>query len=280
MSKLLLRTALIGITFPILYVLIFLLPYLHHLALNIVVAGISFIGAVEVRSLLAKRSDATLPILTPLLGATLPISAYFVNTGVVAQQFFYSWLTICFILVLLTGIIVGKKEKLLAATQRISYSLLIVIYPGFFLSFIVFITGWQDGSLKLLFFLALVFVNDIMAYIFGKLFGKGLNMAVSPHKTVVGFGAGFAGSLGAAAIFFWLFPGLFIVGLPLLMSFAACIGLMTILGDLIESALKRSAGVKDSGTFMLGRGGILDSLDSLMIGAPVFFFLLPLIASQ
>jgi phosphatidate cytidylyltransferase len=118
--------------------------------------------------------------------------------------------------------------------------------------------------------------------LFGKS-NKGI-VAASPNKSIVGFVAGIASSvaLGVAAAVY--FPDAFranpeIEGIlkakfsPI--SSGIILGLTTgiasTLGDLAESALKRSAGVKDSGNLMLGRGGVLDCIDSLSIAAPVFF---------
>ncbi len=278
MTKLLLRIALLGITLPLLYVLIFLLPHFHHLAFNATVVGVSLIGALEVRGLLREKAKHSVSAPVIILGASLPALAYLITSALLGLELLLAWLAVCFSAVLISAISVSRKAELAGVLQKVAASMLTVVYPGFYLSFIVLMTGWDNAPLKLVFFLSAVFLNDSMAYVFGKIFGRSLNMLVSPRKTLVGFIAGLMASMGVAALFFRLAPGLFSCSLPVLLLFAAGIGVTTILGDLVESALKRSAGVKDSGTIMIGRGGVLDSLDSLMITAPYVFFLLPLLS--
>ena len=99
---------------------------------------------------------------------------------------------------------------------------------------------------------------------------KGIIKA-SPNKSVAGFLGGFAGSVLSGIIGWILFPNLFsgpvfkVVALGIVMAF------VSILGDLVESVLKRSAQIKDSGSIIPGRGGILDSVDSIFFAAPVYY---------
>ena len=88
---------------------------------------------------------------------------------------------------------------------------------------------------------------------------------------MAGFIAGFLSSIIVSWIYYLVLPQLFPTSLAVMLVFGAVMGATTILGDLVESAFKRSAEVKDSGTIMIGRGGFLDSLDSMLISAPVFF---------
>jgi len=110
---------------------------------------------------------------------------------------------------------------------------------------------------------------DIAAYLAGSLIGRRkLAPRISPGKTWEGTMAGFV----AAAIAVW-FVGtqVFSPRLPteFLVTLALAIGPAGLLGDLLESALKRAAGVKDSGTILPGHGGVLDRIDSLLLVAPV-----------
>ena len=103
-----------------------------------------------------------------------------------------------------------------------------------------------------------------LAYIAGMLFGKSSRgfFRVSPNKSIAGFIGGFSGSLAAAIAAYKIAPAVF--GNSFLFACIAGIatGISTIAGDIVESSMKRSAGLKDSGTVMLGRGGVLDSTDS------------------
>ncbi|HUV06889.1 MAG TPA: phosphatidate cytidylyltransferase [Spirochaetia bacterium] len=273
MKKFFLRIALILITFPLLFALLFLLPHLHFLALALFISIATFIGAFEIKNLLEKQTSHRLFLLPPLLGATLPFSAYLMTAGIVSAGFTLKWLSILLTILFLWAIGAHglKKEDLSKLLSKASSSVLVLIYPGFFLSFIVLMTKWQHASYKILFFLCLIFANDMVAYITGKLFGKSRNLIISPNKTTIGFVSGLLSSIGVSVLFFYLLPWLFHTHLAVILLLGFGIGVATILGDLVESAFKRSVDVKDSGTIMMGRGGILDSLDSMLLSAPFFF---------
>ena len=116
--------------------------------------------------------------------------------------------------------------------------------------------------------------NDSMAWLVGVSVGRKRGIvAVSPNKSLAGFLGGLSGSLLAGLISYYLFPNAGIASLISLLFVGLCVGVTVILGDLLESALKRSAGVKDSSSFIPGRGGILDSFDSLFFSAPLFIAL-------
>lgn len=110
-----------------------------------------------------------------------------------------------------------------------------------------------------------IWVNDTMAYITGSLFGKRPLSSVSPKKTWEGTIAGVV-----LAVMIISYGGHALIGLPfrllILISFLATV--MGTFGDLLESKLKRLAGVKDSGSMMPGHGGFLDRFDSLLLATP------------
>lgn len=126
-----------------------------------------------------------------------------------------------------------------------------------------------DGEWKILFLLALVAAADIGAYFSGTQFGKHkLAPAVSPGKSWEGFWGG----LVASVVFALLVRHVFWEQLPLLalLLIAALTMLASVLGDLLESMLKRYRGVKDSGSILPGHGGVLDRFDSISAAAPIF----------
>lgn len=125
----------------------------------------------------------------------------------------------------------------------------------------------------MLFLFILIWINDSMAYVGGKLFGKHkLAPSISPGKSWEGLFSGFLFGWGAAAFFaFKLLPGnpwqWILVALLLLP--------LAVIGDLSESWLKRRAGKKDSGRIMPGHGGILDRFDSFLLSIPpIYYYLL------
>ncbi len=124
------------------------------------------------------------------------------------------------------------------------------------------------GSIILLFIFVCIWLNDTGAYIFGSKFGKRrLFPSVSPKKSWEGFWGGFATVLVGAVVFSQLFSVLSLDWYSALFL-GAIISVASTWGDLFESMLKRSAGVKDSGSIIPGHGGVLDRLDSFMFAAP------------
>ncbi|MGT2667354.1 phosphatidate cytidylyltransferase [Streptococcus rifensis] len=133
----------------------------------------------------------------------------------------------------------------------------------------------QMSSREVLFFaLCLVWVTDSGAYLVGRQFGRRpLALRVSPKKTVEGFLGGIISALIFAGIYLIFFPSVkagysYVVMLLLVAVFSA----FAQFGDLVESALKRHYGVKDSGRVIPGHGGILDRFDSLIFVFPIMHF--------
>jgi phosphatidate cytidylyltransferase len=125
------------------------------------------------------------------------------------------------------------------------------------------------GRRLLLFTVVLVWAGDTAAYFVGKGIGR-WKMApqISPNKTWEGAGANFLGALFVAAVFgYW-------TGIPPahMLAMGAVGSVAGQLGDLFESAWKRSAGVKDSGTILPGHGGMLDRIDALILAAPAVWY--------
>ena len=120
------------------------------------------------------------------------------------------------------------------------------------------------------FFLVLM-GSDTGAYFAGRAFGKHkLAPSISPGKTVEGLIGGLVAAAAFAAVAtFWFFPELpYQISIPLAVVMAA----VGVLGDLAESAMKRSANTKDTATILPGHGGMLDRLDSLLLNAPILYY--------
>jgi phosphatidate cytidylyltransferase len=125
---------------------------------------------------------------------------------------------------------------------------------------------------------ALVWLGDSAAYYVGCLFGRRkMAPAVSPKKTWEGAAAGFLCATGVVAAWsLWLEQRL----APELLLLGALTAVAAQLGDLVESMLKRNAGIKDSGSLLPGHGGMFDRLDALLFAAPVWYFGLLLLTGR
>jgi phosphatidate cytidylyltransferase len=169
----------------------------------------------------------------------------------------------------------SKREELDSLLPRIAASLFSYFYCGILGACLVYIGScFSQHSSPLFIFLLMTAGNDSMAWLIGMSLGRKRGfVAVSPNKSLAGFAGGLAGSLIAALLSYYIFPEAGFSSLAALLFLGLCVGVAVILGDLVESALKRSAGVKDSSSFIPGRGGILDSFDSLLFSAPLFIAL-------
>jgi len=175
------------------------------------------------------------------------------------------------------------SKELRSAIPAVATTLLGLMYVPWLLNFIQKInfffaeTGARDaGTFYVLYFIVVTKFSDIGAYCVGSLIGRHKMIPrISPGKTWEGFGGAIVVSSGASLAFAH-FAGDKLAGmttghaliLGILLSVAA------VVGDLIESIFKREAGVKDSGRFFPGIGGILDLLDSLLFNAPLMYLYL------
>ncbi|WP_288362456.1 phosphatidate cytidylyltransferase [uncultured Spongiibacter sp.] len=134
-----------------------------------------------------------------------------------------------------------------------------------------YLRNLPNGAWLLLMLVALVAIADIGAYFFGRRFGKAkLAPAVSPGKSWAGFWGGLACSVSFMAALWYFWPGGMPVSLPAMLVLAAITSLASVLGDLLESMVKRHRGIKDSSQLLPGHGGVMDRVDSLTAASPVF----------
>lgn len=156
-----------------------------------------------------------------------------------------------------------RPDPVEKAALRIGWMFGAPIYGGMLLSSIALIHRYEDGGSWVLLAMLVAWLSDTLAYFSGKFFGKRkLYPKLSPKKTVEGALGGLMGSvLGALGVSLLLMDALPVhhaVALGLI-----C-GVLGQSGDLFESLIKRSVGVKDSGNLLPGHGGILDRVDALM----------------
>jgi len=157
------------------------------------------------------------------------------------------------------------------AIVDIAVTLLGMFYIGWFFSYFLFIRALTDKGGYLLFLMVTIWAFDVVAYFVGSKFGRHkLFPSVSPKKSIEGAVAGFIFCLIAAGVFGYY------AGFDLTHSIilGAIIGVVAQMSDLVESLIKRDAGVKDSSQLVPGHGGVLDRMDSFILAAPVVYYYL------
>lgn len=269
---------------PILIGVIFFMPVYKNLALNCMFIFFAIVSGIEMGNLLKNKDQRVDVFFYPALATIFPAlevaKIYFPSV----QEYTGAIVILVLLMIMIRQVMVISEHDLDSAIFRVMGLVFTIFYPGFLSSYLIkFIDLELKTGIPLryfyLFFFLLVMLNDGFAYIFGMLLGKITKsqgyILVSPNKSIAGFTGGFIMAM-TTSVFFYYLPktsGLFAdrgIGYAIIMGL--CCGLATIGGDLFESTLKRSANVKDSGNFFMGRGGILDSIDSLIYTAPVFYY--------
>lgn len=135
----------------------------------------------------------------------------------------------------------------------------------------IFLTrGLDNGFIWVLLLFTATWASDTFAYFAGRLFGRNkLAPLLSPKKTIEGAVGGVLGSMATAGIFAQYIQNIALIHLVVL---GLGIGVASLLGDLVESALKRQSNIKDSGQIIPGHGGVLDRFDSLLFTSPLVYY--------
>jgi phosphatidate cytidylyltransferase len=160
--------------------------------------------------------------------------------------------------------------------KNVSVTVFGIVYICFFLSFIMPIRHMTNGLSLILIVLLVTKGGDIGGYLFGRKFGRHKFSSFSPNKTVEGASFALFSSL-MIAIGLNSLPGMRVLPFYLIVPFGLFVGASGIVGDLIESIIKRDMAVKDSSSAIPAFGGLLDILDSLLISIPVAYYFLVII---
>jgi phosphatidate cytidylyltransferase len=214
---------------------------------------------------LAERAGARMPVFAAG-AATLATCA---AAGLPGAPVLAVLLTV---LVGLAALVVGFGRPGPEALTGVTAALFAPLYLGLTLGAFVAVRT-MHGAPAVLLLLLTIMVSDTAQYYTGRAFGRNLLAPeISPKKTIEGASGGLVFGIAAmAAGGYWGLPG---VPLPMLMMLGALVVALGIVGDLFESLLKRSAGVKDASGLIPGHGGMLDRIDSLLFAAPVYYVLL------
>ena len=230
----------------------------------IVVAVVGVLGLYELYSLTAAQRPLRW---AGYLGAILVILlAWGYDPG---ERGVVLGLGLSLLLVAVAGLILPRRDDI---TARMATTLLGVAYLGLPLAALVLTRELPDGAGAVVNVLVGVWVFDTASYVGGRLWGRTpIAPRTSPRKTVEGAVIG----LAAGTLAVWI-AGLYMDWITgwesLILGLAICPA--AYLGDLFESMLKRSAGVKDSSHIIPGHGGVLDRIDALLFAAPIFYLYL------
>jgi phosphatidate cytidylyltransferase len=242
--------------------------------LFVVLISVAMLFALFEFWLLAKKQQIRADMVAGTLGAAALLTVfYYVEPGRNPD-----FLMIEVILLLLTmGTLVAamlRGAPFARMIPSVGVTLLGVLYIVLFGGHLIAVrTGFSpDLSKDLLSFFFLVIMGaDTFAYYGGRAFGRHkLAPGISPGKTWEGaISAMLASLLLAVGAHYWFFPEL---PLKFALPLAAVMNVVSVIGDLTESALKRSAGAKDTAAILPGHGGVLDRMDSLLFNAPLIYY--------
>ncbi len=175
--------------------------------------------------------------------------------------------------------VMGSGVSVSVAADRVGRVLLGALWVGGLLAFVAMVRRLDQGMGWIFVLLASTWLGDTGAYFAGRSFGKHrLAPVLSPKKTWEGAIGGFVAAMCGAVLFGWL-TGLEIPWY-LLALLGGIVDVFGVLGDLAESLLKRSFGVKDSGGILPGHGGILDRVVSLLFAAPVLYLVAVMVLQE
>ncbi len=286
MSKVISRLLVFFLGVPIVIAII-LAPYYNHIALHMLLCVISAVSASELYDMLSKDSKLLdkkavvaagtfIPLMAAVYAVFLQDTSFNITSEVITFAYIVAEL-------FLLAVEVFKASDFKDSNKRIPKTAFIVTYAGFLITFVSRMTFWTVNGKNMTcpavtVFILMVFMCDSIAWLLGMLFGKNNRGVVkaSPNKSVAGFAGGFIGSIASGILGYLIWPEIFTGSVLKIIAIGFFMAISSIVGDLVESVFKRSAEVKDSGNIMPGRGGMLDSIDSVVMSAPIFYLLMTL----
>ena len=262
-------TAVVGLPILIVSIVVAKLALLF-----VLITAVALVFALFEFWLLARKQQIRADMVAGLLSATALFTVfYFVKPGELPDLFMIQVILMLLTMGSLTAAMLrgAPFDRMISSVGATVLGVMyIVLLGGHLVAVRVGFAPQLSKHLLSLFFL----VNmgaDMAAYYGGRIFGRHkLAPSISPGKTREGAVAGMLASLLlAAGAHYWFFPEL---SLKLALPLAAVMNVLSVVGDLAESALKRSAGAKDTAKILPGHGGVLDRLDSLLFNAPVIYY--------
>lgn len=273
MSNLAKRLITFCIGLPVMFGLCLFKPF-YHITLQLITFAATIISLNEYYNMVSNKIKLLPKWIFLCLGGIIPALNYiFLLTGISHEIILW---VLAGILIIIMGIECFTAEEFSQSVERISVISFGIFYIPYLLTFIPRLTVFENETHIIIFFFMLVFMCDSGAWFFGMLFGKNNRgiFKASPNKSIAGFIGGIFTDVALTAIIVLLLPDIFVGDLWRYLIIAAFAALGAIIGDLVESVIKRSCGAKDAGNVIPGRGGLLDCIDSMVITAPIYFALM------
>ena len=275
MGALFVRTLTAVVALPAVFCLIWI-PSLH-IGFSLFIALLAGVGLFEYYSIVRSRQISPETI-GGIVSGTLVVLSSHLNNPLVTD------VTLDGGSLMVAALHIVRGQRSVAGLASSLFGIFYVGWLGSHITRLRCVPELGPGLVTIL--LVAVSLSDSAAYVFGSLFGKHkLAPKVSPGKTWEGAVAGFAATLAGMAIVWRLQIRFGWVALPdwSLVRYLAVGAVLSVtgqIGDLMESCLKRDAGVKDSGAFFPGHGGVLDRCDGFLFAAPIMYYMaVPLFAS-
>ena len=229
------------------------------------------IGLKEYFTMSLSEAEQPYRTLGICLGITPIVAAYHGSLETTAAAFTLAMVLFFVVLLFSYTDLLGRvaDQNILSFMVRFVFGF---AYIGLLGAHVILIFKQPQGSHWLILLFLITGMSDSCAYYAGRAFGKHkLCPQISPGKTVQGFIGGLIGAVLATVLLgHYLFPATPAWAIGLIAGLTTCLG---VVGDLIESVIKRSVKVKDSGSILPGHGGLLDRMDSLLISAPSYYYL-------
>ena len=260
----------------------------YELAFYALICAFGLIALWEFYRMLDHRSLPNFKVTGMICGTVMLVGSfyYFAKIGPAQSYDFETAVLLFFLLTVFARQMFARlrHDEPLQTMAYTLFGLLYVLWLFNFITKIVYVmprssSGAVTGQFYVLYLIAVTKFSDMGAYLTGSVVGRHLMVPhISAKKTWEGFFGALVFALLCSLVLFKLMPGhlsvltwTHAIILGLLLGFAA------VIGDLAESIIKRSTGVKDSGNLLPGIGGALDLLDSLLFTAPLLFFYLRLV---
>ena len=185
------------------------------------------------------------------------------------ELYLYMFYPLVLLVLFITYVLKHHKHTIM----DLGATMLQIFYCVFLFSFLINIYGLENGKILIWYVFIGSWATDIFAFCIGKLFGKHKFTSISPNKTIEGCIGGIVGGVLGFTIFTLVINANFDMGLsiPLMIILGIICSIVSQIGDLFASSIKRYTGVKDFGDLLPGHGGILDRFDSTIFVIPLIY---------